>query len=49
MFRHHDLQMCGLKLNKMSNFHHFEVVCRGSETQLKVGGKFFLFNLMLLW
>ena len=29
--------MYGLKWKKMGNFHPFEVVCRGSETQLQVG------------
>ena len=28
--------MCGLKLNKMNNFHPLEVVDRGSETQPQV-------------
>ena len=38
MFKHQDLQMFGLKLNKyMSNFHPLEVVGRGCETQLQVG------------
>ena len=32
-----DLQMFGLKLKNMSNFHALEVVSRGSETQLQVG------------
>ena len=29
--------MFGIKLRKMSNFHPFEVVSRGSETQLQMG------------
>ena len=35
---HQDLQMIGLKLNKinMSNFYPLKVVGRGSETQLQV-------------
>ena len=36
MFKHRDLQMFGLKLDNMSNFHPLEVVDRGSETQLQV-------------
>ena len=32
----HDLQMFGLKLKKLSIFHPFKVVGRGSETQLQV-------------
>ena len=36
MFKHQDLQVVGLKLNKY-NFHPFEVVDRGSDTQLQVG------------
>ena len=37
MFKNHDLQMFGLKLNtQMSNFHPLKVVDRGSETQLQV-------------
>ena len=31
-----DLQMFGLILNKLINFHPFEIVGRGSETQLPV-------------
>ena len=34
VFKRQDLQMFGLKL---SNFHLFEVVGRGSEPQLRVG------------
>ena len=37
MPKHQDLQMFGLKLNKLSNFHSLEVVDRDSETQLQVG------------
>ena len=37
MFKHQDLQMFCLKLKKLSNFHPFEVVDLGSETQLQVG------------
>ena len=37
MFKHQDLQVVGPKLNKY-NFHPFEVVDRGSETQFQVGG-----------
>ena len=38
LFKHHDLQICGLKLNKinMSNFQPLEVVDRGSYTQPRV-------------
>ena len=32
--------MFGLKLKKLSNFHQFEVVGRGSETQLQMGENF---------
>ena len=38
MLKHQYLQMFGLKLNKYENCHTLEVVGRGSETQLKVGG-----------
>ena len=38
MLIHQDLQMFSLKLNKYSNFQPLEVVDRGSETQLEVGG-----------
>ena len=38
MLKHQDLQMFGLKFKKESHFHPFEVVDRGSETQLQVGG-----------
>ena len=31
------MQMLGLKIKNMSNFHPLEVVGRGSETQLRVG------------
>ena len=34
--KHQDLQSLVLKLNKLSNFHTFEVVGRGSETQVQV-------------
>ena len=38
VFKHKDLQMFYLKLNKhMHNFHPLEVVGSGSETQLQVG------------
>ena len=39
MFKQQELQMIGLKVNKinMSNVHLLEVVDRGSETQLQVG------------
>ena len=37
VLQHHYLNICGLKLNNVSNFHLFEVVGRGSETQLQVG------------
>ena len=38
MFKHQDVQMFGLKLNKyMSSFRPLEVVGRGRETQLQVG------------
>ena len=37
MFKDQDLQMFGLKLNKMHNFHPLEVVGRGSGTQLQLG------------
>ena len=37
MFTSQHLQKFGLKLKKMSNFPTFEVVGRGSETQLQVG------------
>ena len=39
MFKHQELQMIGLKVNKinMSNVHLLEVVDRGSETELQVG------------
>ena len=36
VFKHQDLQMFGLKFEKKSSFHPFEVVGRGSETQLQV-------------
>ena len=38
--KHQDLQICGLKLNRMytSHFYSFEVVGRGNEIQLQVGG-----------
>ena len=38
MSKHRDLQIFMLKLNKMRNFQPLEVVGRGSETQLQVGG-----------
>ena len=31
------LKMFRLKLKKISNFHPFEVVCRGSKTNFQVG------------
>ena len=34
---HQNLQMFGLKLNNISNFHPLDVVGRGSESQLSVG------------
>ena len=34
VFKHHDLHMSSLKLNKYDKFHPLEVVGRGSETQL---------------
>ena len=38
VFKHQDLKMFDLKLNTdMDNFHPFEVVDRGSETQLWMG------------
>ena len=37
MFKHQDKQMFGPQFNKISHFHIFEVVCRGSVTELKVG------------
>ena len=37
MFKHQDLEVVGLKLNKYDEFQPFEVVGRGSETQLQVG------------
>ena len=40
VFKHQDLQMRCLKLNKYENFHTLEVVDRGSETRLQVGEKF---------
>ena len=40
MFEHEDLQMLGLKLKNVSNFHSLEVVGRGSKTQLQVGENF---------
>ena len=36
-FKHQVSQMFDLKLKKMRNFHPFEVVGRGSETQLQMG------------
>ena len=36
MFKQQDLQMFGLKLSKLSNFHPLEVVGHGSETQIQV-------------
>ena len=40
VFRHHDLQMFGLKLGKFEYFRPLEVVGRGSETQPQVGENF---------
>ena len=37
LFKQQDLQMFGLKLTNISNFHPLKIVGRGSETQLKVG------------
>ena len=35
MFKHHNLNMLGLKKTNTSNFHPLEVVGRGSETNFK--------------
>ena len=44
VFKHQDLQMFGSKIKQIqSNFHSLEVVGRGHETQLQVGGNFFFF------
>ena len=37
MFKHQDLRIVDLKLNKLSNFHPLEVLGLGSGTQLQVG------------
>ena len=37
MLKHQDFQTFGLELKTLNNFHSFEVVGRGSETQLQVG------------
>ena len=37
VYKHQDLQMCGLKLNKYEHFHQLEAVGRGGETQLQAG------------
>ena len=39
VFERQDLQMFGLKLDNMGNFHSLEDAGRGSETQLQVGEK----------
>ena len=41
MFKHQDLKIFGIRLNKinMSNFHPLKVVDHSSETQLQVGKK----------